>query len=201
MKFIIITISVFVFSFTLKQKPDFFQKLVSSAVEQTKQLVRYDPAYVQIKYPNGDVPSNTGVCTDLLIRAYRLTGIDLQKEVHEDMIKRFKDYPQLWKLKTTDANIDHRRVPNLMTYFNHMGAKLSISEDANDFKSGDIVSWNLENKNLLSGVTHIGIVVSQKTVDGKRCLIAHNIGKGNVIEDMLFSYKIIGHYRFKKQNF
>ncbi len=167
------------------------------AVNQTKIRVTYVPAYVQIKYPNGDVPSNTGVCTDLVIRAYRGVGIDLQKEVHEDMVKNFKDYPQLWKLKKTDTNIDHRRVPNLMTYFKNKKAQLSISSKAEDYAPGDIVTWNLQNKKVVSGITHIGIVVDQKSADGKRYLIAHNIGGGNTIEDMLFSYVIIGHYRFK----
>ncbi len=197
MRSIIILISIFLCAFTLKQRSDFFDKLVEKAIAETKHPVRYDPAYVQIKYPNGDVPSNTGVCTDLVIRAYRGTGIDLQKEVHEDMVKRFKDYPQLWKLKKTDTNIDHRRVPNLMKYFDHAGAKLTISDKAEDYKPGDLVTWNLDNKNAISGITHIGIVINQKTGDGKRYLIAHNIGGGNVIEDMLFAYKIIGHFRYK----
>lgn len=185
------------FAFSLKQDSPFFQKLVVQAVNQTKIRVTYVPAYVQIKYPNGDVPSNTGVCTDLVIRAYRGVGIDLQKEVHEDMVKNFKDYPQLWKLKKTDTNIDHRRVPNLMTYFKNKKAQLPISSKAEDYAPGDIVTWNLQNKKVVSGITHIGIVVDQKSADGKRYLIAHNIGGGNTIEDMLFSYVIIGHYRFK----
>ena len=197
MRFIIICISVFFVSFVIKQEQDFFQKLVVQAIEQTKIQVKYEPAYVQIKYPNGDVPANTGVCTDLVIRAYRGLNIDLQKLVHEDMMKNFAQYPKLWKLKSPDTNIDHRRVPNLMTYFTNKGAKLKISQEADDYKPGDIVTWNLGNKNSVSGITHIGIVLNQKSVDGKRCLIAHNIGGGNVIEDMIFSYTIIGHYRFK----
>lgn len=184
-------------SFSLKQDSSFFQKLVIQAVNQTKIQVTYVPAYVQIKYPNGDVPPNTGVCTDLVIRSYRGVGIDLQKEVHEDMVKNFKNYPQLWKLKKPDTNIDHRRVPNLMTYFKNKNAELMISTKAVDYAPGDIVTWNLQNKNVVSGITHIGIVVDQKSTDGKRYLIAHNIGGGNTIEDMLFSYVIIGHYRFK----
>jgi uncharacterized protein YijF (DUF1287 family) len=183
--------------FSVKQDSTFFQKLVIQAVNQTKIRVTYVPAYVQIKYPNGDVPSNTGVCSDLVIRAYRGVGIDLQKEVHEDMVKNFKDYPQLWKLKKTDTNIDHRRVPNLMTFFKNKKAQLPISSKADDYAPGDIVTWNLQNKKVVSGITHIGIVVDQKSADGRRYLIAHNIGGGNTIEDMLFSYVIIGHYRFK----
>lgn len=185
--------------FSFKQENDFFQKLVVQAVNQTKIKVTYVPAYVQIKYPNGDVPANTGVCTDLVIRAYRGVGIDLQKEVHEDMVKHFKDYPKLWKLKTPDTNIDHRRVPNLMTYFKNKKAELVVTNKAEDYKPGDLVTWNLQNKKVVSGITHIGIVTNQRSPDGKRYLIAHNIGGGNNIEDMLFSYTIIGHYRFKGQ--
>lgn len=192
-----IFISIFSLAFNLKQEPDFYQKLVKQAIEQTKIRVTYDPAYVQIKYPNGDVSANTGVCTDLVIRAYRGVGIDLQKEVHEDMIKRFKDYPKLWSLKKTDTNIDHRRVPNLMKFFEHKGAKLKVTDNPEDYKPGDLVTWNLQNKNVVSGITHIGILVNQKAAGGKRYMVAHNIGSGNVIEDILFSYVIIGHYRYK----
>ncbi|MEO6304899.1 MAG: DUF1287 domain-containing protein [Bacteroidia bacterium] len=193
-------IAVFCLFFTIfsfKQEADFFQKLVVQAVNQTKIKVTYVPAYVQIKYPNGDVPANTGVCTDLVIRVYRGVGIDLQKEVHEDMVKNFKNYPRLWSLKSPDTNIDHRRVPNLMTYFKNKKAELTISDKPEDYKPGDIVTWNLQGKKVVSGITHVGIVTDQKTADGKRYLIAHNIGGGNTLEDMLFSYVIIGHYRFK----
>ncbi|MDP3558692.1 MAG: DUF1287 domain-containing protein [Bacteroidota bacterium] len=183
--------------FSFKQDSTFFQKLVIQAISQTKFKVTYVPAYVQIKYPNGDVPSNTGVCTDLVIRSYRAVGIDLQKEVHEDMVKNFKNYPKLWKLKSPDSNIDHRRVPNLMTYFKNKKAELLISDNPEDYKPGDIVTWNLQNKKVVSGITHIGIVIDQKSNDGKRFLIAHNIGNGNVIEDMLFKYTIMGHFRYK----
>ena len=186
-------------SLSFKQESAFFQKLIAQAIKQTQLKVTYVPAYVQINYPNGDVPSNTGVCTDLVIRAYRGVGIDLQKEVHEDMVKNFKNYPQLWKLKKTDTNIDHRRVPNLMTYFKNKKAELKITENTDDYKPGDIVAWNLQNKKVLSGITHIGIVVNQKSFDGKRYLVAHNIGAGNKIEDMLFSYTIIGHYKYKNE--
>ncbi|MBL7911498.1 MAG: DUF1287 domain-containing protein [Bacteroidia bacterium] len=185
--------------FSFKQESSFFQKLVVQAVNQTKIKVTYVPAYVQIKYPNGDVPANTGVCTDLVIRAYRGVGIDLQKEVHEDMVKHFKNYPKLWKLKAPDTNIDHRRVPNLMTYFKNKKAELTVTENAEDYKPGDLVTWNLQNKKVMSGITHIGIITDQRSLDGKRYLVAHNIGGGNTIEDMLFSYTIIGHYRFKGQ--
>ena len=185
--------------FSFKQDSVFFAKLVAKAIDQTKLKVTYVPQYVKINYPNGDVPSNTGVCTDLVIRAYRGVGIDLQKEVHEDMVKSFKNYPQLWKLKGPDSNIDHRRVPNLMTYFKNKKADLKVSENASDYKPGDLVTWNLQNKKVVSGITHIGIVTDQRSADGERFLIAHNIGSGNKLEDMLFSYVIIGHYRFKGQ--
>lgn len=184
-------------SFSLKQDDDFFKKLVAEALNQTKIKVSYNPAYLQIKYPNGDVPANTGVCTDLVIRAYRSVGIDLQKEVHEDMVKHFNDYPKLWKLKSPDSNIDHRRVPNLMTYFSKKKAELVISNKSEDYFPGDIVAWNLQNNKGMRGITHIGVVTNQKSANGKTYLIAHNIGAGNVIEDMLFEYTIIGHYRFK----
>lgn len=182
------------------QQDDFYKKLVEQAILQTKTEVTYVPEYVKIKYPNGDVPSNTGVCTDLIIRSYRGLNIDLQKEVHEDMVKNFKNYPKLWKLKAPDTNIDHRRVPNLMTFFKNKKADLKITTSGDDYKPGDIVTWNLQNKNTVSGITHIGIVIDKKSGDGKRYLVAHNIGSGNQIEDMLFSYKIIGHFRYKKQS-
>lgn len=193
-KFLAITLVLALLSF--KQEQSFFLKLAQSGVAQTKLKVTYVPAYVKIKYPYGDVPSNTGVCTDLVIRAYRTLGIDLQKEVHEDMLKNFSVYPKLWKLKSPDANIDHRRVPNLMTFFKRQKAELAISANASDYKPGDLVTWNLQNQKTASGITHIGIVSDQKTGDGRRYLIAHNIGAGNHLEDMLFSYTIIGHYRF-----
>lgn len=188
---------LFLAIFSFKQDSPFFQKLVVQAINQTKIKVTYVPDYIRIKYPNGDVPANTGVCTDLVIRAYRGLGIDLQKEVHEDMVKHFKDYPKLWKLKAPDTNIDHRRVPNLMTYFKNKKAELPVSSKEEDYKPGDLVTWNLQNKKVMSGITHIGVVTDQKSADGKRYLIAHNIGGGNTIEDMLFSYTIIGHYRYQ----
>lgn len=184
------------FLLSFKQEQVFFIRLAQSGVAQTKLMVTYVPAYVKINYPNGDVPAHTGVCTDLVIRAYRTLGIDLQKEVHEDMLKNFSAYPKLWKLKSPDTNIDHRRVPNLMTFFKRRKAELTVSTNPSDFKPGDLVAWNLQNQKTASGVTHIGIVTDQKTADGKKYLIAHNIGSGNQLEDMLFSYTIIGHYRF-----
>ena len=172
---------------------DFYERLSDAAITLTEVHVRYDPSYVKIKYPNGDVPAHTGVCTDVVIRAYRKLGIDLQKEVHEDMKANFSKYPKIWGLKSTDKNIDHRRVPNLMTYFKRKGAEKPITSNATDYLPGDIVCWNLG-----GAITHIGIVVNKKSDDGKRHLIVHNIGNGQVLEDCLFNYKIIGHYRYKK---
>ncbi|MEO1487485.1 MAG: DUF1287 domain-containing protein [Bacteroidota bacterium] len=165
--------------------------LSEAAIALTQQKVTYDPSYFSIAYPGGDVPSDKGVCTDVVIRAYRQLGIDLQKEVHEDMKANFSAYPNHWGLRSTDKNIDHRRVPNLMTFFKRSGAEKPISEKATDYLPGDVVSWQLS-----GGLTHIGIVVDRKSRDGKRHLIVHNIGAGQVLEDCLFDYKIIGHYRF-----
>ena len=148
--------------------------------------VEYDPAYFSIPYPNGDVPKGKGVCTDVVIRAYRQLDIDLQKEVHEDMKAHFAEYPKIWGLRGPDKNIDHRRVPNLMKYFERHGKMLAKSRKATDYKPGDIVSWNLG-----GATTHIGIVVDKKSDDGKRYLISHNIGNGQELSDCLFSYKII----------
>jgi uncharacterized protein YijF (DUF1287 family) len=158
----------------------------------TNQKVTYDPSYFSIDYPNGDVPSHLGVCTDVVIRAYRKVGVDLQKEVHEDMVKNFSAYPQIWGLTSTDRNIDHRRVPNLMTFFQRKGAEKIRSNKAKDYLSGDVVCWSLG-----GGLTHIGIVVDEKSKDGKRNLVVHNIGQGQVLADCLFQYKIIGHYRYQ----
>tara|TARA_R110000850_G_scaffold30630_1_gene84135 strand:+ start:5935 stop:6504 length:570 start_codon:yes stop_codon:yes gene_type:complete len=169
--------------------------LAKHAIALTKQQVTYDPAYFSMDYPNGDVPANIGVCTDVVIRAYRKMGIDLQKEVHEDMKAHFSAYPKLWGLTSTDKNIDHRRVPNLMTFFERHGTSLPISDRAKNYLPGDIVCWSLG-----GGLTHIGIVVDKKSNDGKRNLIVHNIGGGQVLADCLFEYKIIGHYRYAMGN-
>ncbi len=166
--------------------------LSHAALELTKQNVTYDPSYFSIPYPNGDVPSDKGICTDVVIRAYRKLGIDLQKEVHEDMIKNFSLYPKIWGLKRTDKNIDHRRVPNLMTFFSRKGTVKSKVKSPKNYIPGDIVCWNLQ-----GGITHIGIVVNKKSKEGLRYMIVHNIGSGQVLEDCLFDFKIIGHYRYK----
>jgi len=182
----------FLVSLSLAQQ-EFFTKLSESAISLTNQKVIYDPKYYVIKYPNGDIPSDRGVCTDVVIRAYRNLGIDLQKEVHEDMKNNFSLYPKNWGLKTTDKNIDHRRVPNLMKFFERHKARLNITDNSVDYKPGDLVCWNLG-----GAITHIGIVVDKKSSDGKRNLVVHNIGGGQVLADCLFEYKIIGHYRYRK---
>lgn len=170
-----------------------YLKLSEAAVELTQVDVTYDPTYRVIDYPNGDVAWNKGVCTDVIVRAYRKLGIDLQKEVHEDMIKNFHLYPQQWGLGKPDKNIDHRRVPNLMVFFSRFGESLGISQKPEDYRTGDIVAWYLG-----GGLTHIGIVIDKMSKDGKRNLIVHNIGNGQEISDCLFSYKIIGHYKYPK---
>jgi uncharacterized protein YijF (DUF1287 family) len=171
----------------------FSKKLSDAAVELTTHKVQYDPTYFSIPYPNGDVPSDKGVCTDVVIRAYRKLGIDLQKEVHEDMASNFSLYPKDWGLKTTDKNIDHRRVPNLMTFFKRHGTVKKKSTNPNDYAPGDIVTWNLG-----GGTNHIGILIDQKSQDNERYLVVHNIGNGQEISDCLFQFKIIGHYSYEK---
>ncbi|MDX1652452.1 MAG: DUF1287 domain-containing protein [Brumimicrobium sp.] len=190
---IITSLFTVLFFSTCTAQSGFQKKLADSALTLTRQKVKYDPTYYSIDYPNGDVPADRGVCTDVVIRAYRKVGIDLQRLVHEDMKNNFSIYPNKWGLKKTDPNIDHRRVPNLMTFFDRKGTSLSLSSNASDYLPGDIVCWDLGN-----GLTHIGIVSARKSGDNKRFLIVHNIGAGQVLQDCLFSYKIIGHYRYGK---
>lgn len=167
------------------------QKLVTSARSQIGVTKSYDPAYRPLSYPGGDVPLATGVCTDVIIRALRQQSLDLQKEVHEDMRANFSAYPKKWGLTKPDKNIDHRRVPNLMTWFKRKGHSLTITQKPADYLPGDIVTWDLGN-----GLTHIGIVSDRRSVQGIP-LIIHNIGNGTQEEDLLFGYKITGHYRLK----
>jgi uncharacterized protein YijF (DUF1287 family) len=172
---------------------EFLQKVAAAAIQRTHHAVRYDPSYVRIPYPGGDVPSNTGVCTDEVIRVYRMLGIDLQKEVHEDMLRNFEAYPDktMWSLAHPDANIDHRRVPNLIVFFNRKGETLPTTTHAGDYSPGDLVTWDLG-----GGVPHIGIVVDQKSQQGARYMVVHNIGRGPRMEDVLFEWKITGHFRY-----
>ena len=177
---------------SLTDQQVFLRRLVTAALERTQHVVRYVPAYVRIPYPGGDVPADTGVCTDEIIRAYRAVGIDLQKEVHEDMVHNFSAYPhKLGWLDHPDSNIDHRRVPNLRVFFQRRGVSLPVTTRAEDYAPGDLVTWDLG-----GGVDHIGIVVNRKAVLGDRYEIVHNIGRGPQMEDVLFSWKITGHYRY-----
>lgn len=182
---------ILILFFNNSHAQSFYNQLSESALELTRQEVEYDPSYFSIPYPNGDVPPGKGVCTDVVIRAYRKCGIDLQKQVHEDMKKHFSKYPQHWRLPAPDKNIDHRRVPNLMVFFSRHGKVKSISRSERDYLPGDIVCWDLGR-----GLTHIGLVVNKKSGDGKRYLVVHNIGEGQVLEDCLFDYRIIGHYSY-----
>lgn len=166
-----------------QEEAAFADRLVSAANYRTTQEVRYDPAYVVLSYPGGDVPSHTGVCTDVVIRSYRALGIDLQQLVHEDMKSSFSAYPSLWGLKRPDRNIDHRRVPNLQRFFERIGAEVK-GQDAK-FLPGDLVAWDLTGK----GLWHIGIVTGPDT-------FVHNIGAGPVAEKGIDQWKVIGHYRF-----
>ncbi len=192
MNFLIFTILI-IFTQLIQSQNDFYFNLSNAACELTKQKVIYDPKYFKISYPNGEIPNNKGVCSDVIIRAYRKVGIDLQKEIHEDMSANFSLYPKIWGLTSTDTNIDHRRVSNLMRFFSRKGKVLPITQDSKDYQPGHLVCWNLGN-----GRIHIGIVVNYKSVDEKRNLIVHNIGSGQVYADCLFDYKIIGHYKYKK---
>lgn len=191
-------ICVFVFClpvFCLHAQSRFCDKLSAAALELTKQKVTYDPAYFVIAYPNGDIPADKGVCTDVVIRAYRKLGVDLQKEVHEDIKANFSLYPHKWGLSKPDKNIDHRRVPNLMVFFSRHGKVKPITDKPEDYLPGDIVCWDLG-----GGIMHIGIVVDKKSSDGLRYIIVHNIGGGQVLADCLFGYKIIGHYTYENYN-
>ncbi|HEY4813609.1 MAG TPA: DUF1287 domain-containing protein [Chthoniobacterales bacterium] len=167
-------------------------QLVTAALAQIGVTLYYDSAYTAIPYPNGDVPIERGVCTDVIIRAYRKIGIDLQVEVHNDMKANFSAYPKLWGLSHPDPNIDHRRVPNLAVFFRRKGQALPVSNDPTDYSPGDIVTWQLP-----TGVPHIGIVSNTIAAD-KRHQMIHNIGDGAQREDCLFAFKITGHYRYPK---
>jgi len=169
------------------------QGLVAAALERTTHYVRYDGTYYAITYPDGDVPGNVGVCTDVVIRAYRSLGIDLQRLVHEDMSENFDLYPseRIWGLKRPDTNIDHRRVPNLQVFFRRKGKELPISDNVEVFLPGDVVTWMLP-----GNLPHIGIVTDKINPLTQNRMVVHNIGRGPKLEDMLFAYQITGHYRY-----
>ena len=164
--------------------------LAKAAENIEDRSVRYIPDYVRLSYPMGDVPKDTGVCTDVVIRAYRGVGIDLQQLVHEDILAHPTRYPNIRK---ADTNIDHRRVPNLGTFFKHNGTSLKVTKNPKEYLPGDIVWWKLGSP---TGLNHIGIVVDQRSWDAERPLVIHNIGGGQVIEDILFDHHIAGHYRY-----
>ena len=169
------------------------QKLVAAAEGQIGKTLWYDGGYSRIAYPGGDVPIERGVCTDVIIRGYRdAFGLDLQKLVHEDMRTGFAAYPKKWGLARPDRNIDHRRVPNLQTFFKRKGAALPVTETAADYLSGDIVTMSLP-----GNLTHIALVTHRASDDGQRPLCVHNIGAGARLEDTLFAFVLTGHYRFK----
>lgn len=165
--------------------------VVESAKAQTRITTSYDPSYVTIAYPGGDVPETTGACTDVVIRAFRAAGVDLQKAVHEDMARAFSRYPRRWGLSRPDTNIDHRRVPNLMVFFDRAGRTAPATTDTSAYLPGDVVAWDLG-----GGVTHIGLVVDEADTATSRPLVVHNIGYGARKEDVLFEWRIIGHYRY-----
>ena len=168
--------------------------LVDAALERLSHRVKYDGSYREISFPWGDVPDNIGVCTDVVIRSYRKMGIDLQERVHADMNRNFQIYPNLakWKRSGPDTNIDHRRVLNLRVFFARHGRVLPRSNRANDYRPGDLVTWD-----IMPGMPHIGIITNKVSRDKKRPLIVHNMGKGPKLEDILFTMKITGHYRYQ----
>lgn len=175
----------------------FSEELAQAALARTMHRVRYDGSYLKIAYPMGDVPENIGVCTDVVIRSYRELGIDLQKDVHEDIRRNFNKYPskKRWGLRKPDTNIDHRRVYNLQAFFERKGKSIPITHDPRNYKPGDLVTWQVGPK-----LPHIGVVLNMVSDDDPtRHLIAHNIGSGPVIDDVLFSYPITGHYRYQPQ--
>jgi len=164
-------------------------RVLEGAYQQIGKTTIYDGTYRRLSFPGGDVPLERGVCTDVVVRAYRHAGLDLQLLVNQDMTRSFHAYPQLWGLSKPDSNIDHRRVPNLAAFFKRHGTTLPISSRASDYTAGDIVTWL-----LASGVPHIGLVADRQ--EGGRPLVIHNIGAGARAEDVLFSYAITGHYRY-----
>ncbi|MBN1799608.1 MAG: DUF1287 domain-containing protein [Spirochaetales bacterium] len=173
----------------------FADKLARAVEGLTRDKVLYDPSYFVIDYPGGEIPADRGVCTDVIVRAYRKLGIDLQVEVHEDIKKTMRNYPRVWSVGKPDTNVDHRRVCNLLVFFGRRGITLPITRNPSDYKPGDIVVWRLS-----ASTTHIGMV-SRRVNHKKTCyLIVHNIGLGQVLEDVLFKWPIIGHYRYNKEN-
>jgi uncharacterized protein YijF (DUF1287 family) len=166
-------------------------RVAAAALAQVGVTLVYAPEYRRLEYPGGDLPLDRGVCTDVVIRALRAVGVDLQLEVHRDMQAHFATYPSDWGLRQADSNIDHRRVPNLEHFFRTHGKALPVSRDAARFRPGDLVSWRLD-----GGQAHIGVVAAQRSADGLRPLIVHNIGAGAQLEDVLFEWMMTGHFRY-----
>ena len=185
---LLVALAVLVTTTAVAESPS----LVSAAREQTRTAVTYDGSYTRIGYPMGDVPPDRGVCTDVVIRAYRAIGIDLQVLVHEDMQTNFSSYPRHWGLTKPDTNVDHRRVPNLQEFFERARAKVPGAGAASAYLPGDVVTWMLP-----GNLPHIGIVSDRRAADTGRPLVIHNIGAGPKEEDMLFAYPITGHYRYR----
>lgn len=184
-------LAIIIFSYSPLLAQEFNIKLGNAGLEISKNIVIYDGSYREIPYPNGDVPAGVGVCTDVIIRAYRKLNIDLQKEMHEDIVGNINKY---WRIDSADSNIDHRRVDNLVVFFKRHGKILPITKNQEDYKPGDIIHWKLGGT-----VNHIGLVVSEKCEwNDKRYLVVHNIGYGQVIEDFIFGAAIVGHYSYKK---
>jgi len=177
---------------TADLQPEPIRRMIENARHQLQVTTHYTQDYRVIPYPNGYLPEDTGACTDVFIRAFRAAGVDLQKEVHEDMAANFAAYPQKWGLPGPDPNIDHRRVPNLQTFFSRRGKSLPVTNTGDNYMPGDVVTWDLDGK----GMTHTGLVSNDWDDKKKRYLIIHNIGRGAVEEDHLFSWKITGHYRY-----
>ena len=175
-----------------RAEPAFGERLAAAALAQVGVTLAYDPAYTRLAYPGGDVPAERGVCSDVVIRALRALSIDLQQLVHEDMRASFASYPQKWGLRGPDRNIDHRRVLNLQAYFARRGFALPITHEPRDYLTGDIVAYTLP-----GNLPHIGIVAARRAPDGSRPQLVHNIGAGAQIEDVLFAYEIVGHYRWR----
>ena len=171
----------------------FAADLVTAARERTARQEVYDGSYRRIGYPLGDVPDDRGVCTDLIVRAYRRLGVDFQVLIHEDMARHFTAYPAAWGMRQPDRNIDHRRVPNMQTFLARAGASVQVSQRPQDYVAGDLVTWMLP-----GNLTHIGIVSDRKVNGTGRPKVIHNIGAGPVEDDILFAYRITGHYRYLK---
>jgi uncharacterized protein len=168
------------------------ERLIAAAQTQVGITIVYDPAFVPLAYPGGDVPRERGVCTDVIVRAYRdAFGIDLQQLVHVDMLANFTSYPTVWGLRAPDASIDHRRVLNLRVFLRRKGRELAVSSSAADYAPGDLATQELP-----GGLPHIVIVSDARSQDGARPLVIHNIGQGTKVEDALFVYRITGHFRF-----